>query len=364
MKRGVFGTPRPSFCCRAQPSNHRDRLLSAPGLPKIRELARSGKIAKRLKFKGKGHEFSDVARLLSYYQLWLDNLYPRAKFTDGLQLVEKVGHSRRMQVMRKEWIDEGKPGYKRDTPTTRNDQETQDLYAGDETTAAANEATGDSLFIADSSKGPSIPDGGDLPADDELDALLAEQETYTAPSKPRSPPSRMNLDSESEGEDDLDALLAEQQTRRPTTTAPAPHMSKPTPASASFDTPEDDDLMGWLLAEHEAESRFIQPRVSSALNTSKQQGLPAPSNPKRPARIFEDSDDDEDNDMDDLDALLAEQEAQHKPSLPPAHSSPSRVAAPPVDDGTENIFSSSPAPRDQSQQMHQQGQEEVTGTAS
>lgn len=354
MKRGVFGTLNPSFCCRAQPSNHRDRLLSAPGLPKIRELARSGKIAKRLKFKGKGHEFSDVARLLSYYQLWLDNLYPRAKFADGLQLVEKVGHSRRMQVMRKGWIDEGKPGYVRHTPTTGNDHETQDLYAGDETTAAATEATSDSLFIADSSKGPSVPDGGDLPADDELDALLAEQETYTAPSKPRSPPSRVNLDSESEGEDDLDALLAEQQTRRPTTTAPAPHTSKPTPASASFDGPEDDDLDA-LLAEHEAESRFVQPPVSSALNTSKQQGPSPPSNPKRPARIFQDSDDDEDNDMDDLDALLAEQEAQHKPSLP-TQPSPSLVAAPPVDDETENIFSSSPAPRGQSQDMNEQGQ--------
>ena len=87
------------------------RLLSRPGIPKLRALARSKAIASKLGLRGKGHEYSDAAKLLSYYQLWLDDLYPRAKFADGLQLVEKVGHRKRMQVMRREWIDEGKPGH-------------------------------------------------------------------------------------------------------------------------------------------------------------------------------------------------------------------------------------------------------------
>lgn len=43
------------------------------------------------------------------YQLWLDDLYPRAKFADGLTIIEKLGHTRRMQTMRREWINEGKP---------------------------------------------------------------------------------------------------------------------------------------------------------------------------------------------------------------------------------------------------------------
>ena len=81
----------------------------------------------RLKFKGKGREvwrskavkrytltsydpqYSDVARLLNAYQLWLDDLYPRAKFADGLAIIEKLGHTKRMQTMRREWIQEGKP---------------------------------------------------------------------------------------------------------------------------------------------------------------------------------------------------------------------------------------------------------------
>ena len=50
-----------------------------------------------------------MARLLSVYQLWLDDLYPRAKFADGLAIIEKLGHTKRMQTMRREWIDEGKP---------------------------------------------------------------------------------------------------------------------------------------------------------------------------------------------------------------------------------------------------------------
>ena len=81
----------------------------------------------RLKFKGKGYEvwcskavkrcaltsydpqYSDVAGLLNAYQLWLDDLYPRAKFADGLAIIEKLGHTKRMQTMRREWIQEGKP---------------------------------------------------------------------------------------------------------------------------------------------------------------------------------------------------------------------------------------------------------------
>ena len=49
-----------------------------------------------------------MARVLNLYQLWLDDLFPRAKFTDGLAILEKLGHSKRLQTMRREWIDEGK----------------------------------------------------------------------------------------------------------------------------------------------------------------------------------------------------------------------------------------------------------------
>ncbi|KAF1826822.1 Swi3-domain-containing protein, partial [Dissoconium aciculare CBS 342.82] len=86
------------------PKLDEDRLLSDAGIPKLRKIAKT-----RLKFRGKGHEFSDMSRLLNTYQIWLDDLYPRAKFRDALTMVEKVGHSKRMQITRRAWLDETKP---------------------------------------------------------------------------------------------------------------------------------------------------------------------------------------------------------------------------------------------------------------
>lgn len=47
--------------------------------------------------------------MLAFYQLWLDDLYPKAKFLDALSMVEKLGHKKRMHNMRMEWISESKP---------------------------------------------------------------------------------------------------------------------------------------------------------------------------------------------------------------------------------------------------------------
>jgi replication fork protection complex subunit Csm3/Swi3 len=56
-----------------------------------------------------GVQYSDAARLLSFYQLWLDDLFPKAKFLDAAAMVEKLGHKKRIQMMRMDWINEGKP---------------------------------------------------------------------------------------------------------------------------------------------------------------------------------------------------------------------------------------------------------------
>jgi replication fork protection complex subunit Csm3/Swi3 len=297
--------------------------------------------------EGKGHEFSDVARLLNYYQLWLDNLYPRAKFADGLQLVEKVGHSKRMQIMRKEWIDEGKPGYIRDKGRNRNDdyeqeKETDDLYGGDKPAEDKNtsrvaapqaaEEEGDSLFIPDSrDSGKDLSNENDLPEDDELDALLAEQDASISTSnvQPRLSNNTktgmdVDVDIDSEGEDDLDALLAEQETRR----HPAPSVSvsasapksKAKPKSSPFDEDDgDDDDLDALLAEQEARSK---PKTTAQSATTQ----------RKPADLLlDDNEDDDLMDNDDLDALLTEQEARHQST---SHSRPSgeeTAATPPSD---------------------------------
>ncbi|KIV84561.1 hypothetical protein PV11_00334 [Exophiala sideris] len=289
------------------------RLLSAPGIPKLRALARSANISKKLRLKGKGYEFNDVAKLLNYYQLWLDNLYPRAKFADGLQLVEKVGHSKRMQVMRKEWIDEGKPGYIREKLRQKEEEkekEIDDLYAGD--AHASKDATStvqlneedDSLFVPDARGANKTSANEDaLPEDDELDALLAEQDNTVRAPQQTSKPAQ---DLDSEGEDDLDALLAEQETRK----APPP-VSSPKPVTksqrSSFDEEDDDedmDDLDALLAEQDIRSKSSTTQPTTDI-------------PPDNSLANEDNDliPDDDND-DDVDAVLAEQEVRHESARP------------------------------------------------
>ena len=152
-----------------------------------------------------------MARLLNVYQLWLDDLYPRAKFVDGLAIIEKLGHTKRLQTMRKEWINEGKPrdlaedwgtgGQKPNgqhpnpasglskspiarpsegprTPAATNSVDADDDEIYDATpkklretlTANRNQNSEESLFLSEEEE------VSYQPPDDELDALLAEDE--------------------------------------------------------------------------------------------------------------------------------------------------------------------------------------------
>jgi replication fork protection complex subunit Csm3/Swi3 len=83
------------------------RLLSSPaGIEKLRRTARA-QLLPRLKGR-RGHEFADAERLLSFYQLWLDDLFPKARFLDALAMVEKVGHRKAVVTARMGWIEEGR----------------------------------------------------------------------------------------------------------------------------------------------------------------------------------------------------------------------------------------------------------------
>lgn len=289
-----------------------ERLLSEPGIPKMRKLLRSGDLKKKLRLKGKGHEFSDAARLLNYYQLWLDQLYPRAKFADALQLVEKAGHTKKLQMYRKSWIDESKPGYiRREDIEQAVDDE--DAARGEESSVPAQGKAIDSpdpekeedpaaMFFGDGSVDDEPNAGG--PDDDELDALLAQDEG--APSKSTN---KAVLQDDSEGEDDLDALLAaDQGTRRQD---PAPVV-------------EDEDELGALMEQHNATTNKPRQEVEhqvqedpeddelDAILNEDSQSKPVKTNDVVPDDTFDDFDDD----ADDLDALLAGQQAAPEPELP------------------------------------------------
>ncbi|PNS17112.1 hypothetical protein CAC42_7166 [Sphaceloma murrayae] len=156
-----------------------ERILSAKGIPRLRT------ISKRARYKGKGYEFADVAKLLSMYQLWLDDLYPRAKFADGLAMVEKLGHKKRIQMMRKEWIDEGRP-----KPAEPNDEEEaadeEHLEGAGGVESEAAQPVGSSASLG-GQQATTLVIGEGEPDMDELDALLAEQETATVPAREADP---------------------------------------------------------------------------------------------------------------------------------------------------------------------------------
>ena len=258
-------------------------LLSAPGIPKLRAIAKKG-VARKLRFKGRGHEFTDVEKLLNYYQLWLDDLFPRAKFADGLKMVEKVGHTKRMAVVRKEWIDEGKPGHvsretmQKELEEAAREREREMAVERGEAERETGNGGEEEMFFPSPSKGAQkkMDIDREEPDEDDLDALLAEQSEPAALKNTRAP--------DSEEDDDLDALLAEQEARRQPPTPPAT-------SSRIGDEDDEDDLDG-LLAEHEA------------------QGVPVlPYGGSKPQRaIFDDDSDDEDA----LNALLVGRAAAEK----------------------------------------------------
>lgn len=132
-------------------------------------------------------QFSDVQRLLNTYQLWLDDLFPKAKFADGLAIVEKLGHKRRLTVMRQEWINEGKPkpvihdssdedepgegrGEQNDFVVVDDDEELDDETLYGRPAVPVRQAASEEQAQRD--------DAG--PEEDELDLLLAEDASRSA----------------------------------------------------------------------------------------------------------------------------------------------------------------------------------------
>ncbi|KAK6856610.1 hypothetical protein PG995_006797 [Apiospora arundinis] len=273
------------------------RLLSDKGIPRLRRKARE------LKFKGKGHEFSDTARLLSWYQLWLDDLFPKAKFLDALAMIEKTGHSKRMRMERMGWIDEGKPkppGYDDDNDEDEVPAIITDILGRDATTLPARVAP---IFqqAGRSSERPQTPAVGD--------DLFGDEDIYDA--TPRGSKKAADTAGDAPDDDeDLDALMAEEEAQRaaPSTSLfgnggslfgsgkPGPAKQLATRPAVSAAVPDDEDDLDALMAEAEAETRSKPP----------QQAKTTSSAPKPAA----------DDEEDDLDALMAEAEAAE--SRPPA----------------------------------------------
>ncbi|KAL9013976.1 MAG: hypothetical protein Q9173_001359 [Seirophora scorigena] len=178
-----------------------NRLLSQAGIPKLRRIAKE-----RFKFKGKGHEYSDLASLLNTYQFWLDDLYPRAKFADGLAMIEKLGHSKKIQVMRRTWINEGQPQAKIDCEDASRDN--QRVTKAREEEGKYGAAAGENQTLAGHNLDLESPIHGDLyeASPPQRRDSISHQPTIESRNIPTSPHNGNQGDM---SEDDLDALLAE-----------------------------------------------------------------------------------------------------------------------------------------------------------
>ena len=199
--------------------------------------------------------------MLNLYQLWLDDLYPKAKFKDGLTMVEKLGHTRRMQVSRRAWIDESK-GFR------RREDEDAEMRLGD--VAAQGEDNDDIFPVRPKESGPGQEQSGggaDAPDDYELDALMGEESaaavppntTGNGPTQPWGP----FQDEDGPDEDELDALLNEES--RP---AVQPTQQQTVKQKGPFEDDEDEDELDALLAE---EPPNIQTDGTANGNTSSAQ---------------------------------------------------------------------------------------------
>jgi len=212
------------------PKLDQDRLLSDAGVPKLRRLAKN-----KLHFKGKGHEFSDISRILNLYQLWLDDLYPKAKFKDGLAMIEKLGHSKRLQVSRKAWMDKTKPFRRRDDADAEMHDASEGANVENEGIFSAREVTGQA----------GLTHTDDMPPDDDLDALFAEESERSKPA-PIAKKTGPLEDDDGPDEDELDALLAQE-----TESAPAATSKQVLKAKGPFEDDDDGDQdeLDALMAE-------------------------------------------------------------------------------------------------------------------
>ncbi|CAE6414509.1 unnamed protein product [Rhizoctonia solani] len=94
------------------PKLDENRLLDqGDGMPAL--VRRS----KEFKIKGKGHELSDLNRLMQMYQLWAHKMFPKMQFQDTVERVEKLCRTKRMHVALSTWRDIDKaPGPEEEDP--------------------------------------------------------------------------------------------------------------------------------------------------------------------------------------------------------------------------------------------------------
>ncbi|KAI0683693.1 replication fork protection component Swi3-domain-containing protein [Cytidiella melzeri] len=187
------------------------RLIGDGGFPALI------KQTKDFKPRGKGHELSDLNRVLGIYQFWTHKMYPKGTFHDNVQRVEKICHSKRMHNYLGMWRDASKG--------LINGRKPEDLQAvGDPSDDS------DSDFDQDQGQsGPSAP-AADI------------TRSSSPPTRPPSSASERPSSAAPDDDDfDIDAMIQEEEERQAAQAAPSRPVSHP-PAPTQPQPDEDQDM--------------------------------------------------------------------------------------------------------------------------
>ncbi|KAH9043098.1 replication fork protection component Swi3-domain-containing protein [Lactarius pseudohatsudake] len=211
------------------------RLLGKNGLP---QLIRD---TKNFKPKGKGHEV---------YQFWTHRLYPKTRFKETVDRVEKLCHSKRMQVALSVWRDEAKGlinGVRLPPQGDNNDDDSSDTDSdaivppSGDAAATADDGGATSSSQPPSPARPRLRRARSATSDSEREG---DGPTLSSDDASRPPPSPQGDDAAMDADDDLWAALD---------TAPAP-AAAPTTAQAPPNADPDEEMWD-VVAELELEQQ-------------------------------------------------------------------------------------------------------------
>ncbi|KAJ9122338.1 hypothetical protein QFC22_001759 [Naganishia vaughanmartiniae] len=173
---------------RSLPKMDVERLLGDRGFPALINDA------KRFRVRGKGHEAKDLANLLSMYQLWAHQMYPKMTFGDTVTKVETLcgknlaknalrGYRERDREMKEALFRDPTPPLAESTNTVpfqdRGDRDlTDDMRIAQGARANSNDAPAN-LSTSNGAPGGVFPPAGDLHEEDEdedYEAMIAAAE--------------------------------------------------------------------------------------------------------------------------------------------------------------------------------------------
>ncbi|KAF9265431.1 Swi3-domain-containing protein [Marasmius fiardii PR-910] len=248
------------------------RLLGPTGFPQLINDT------KNFRVKGKGHEATDLNRLLQVYQFWAHRMYPKSQFNDTVERVEKLCRSRRMNVKLSVWRDEAR-GKKVQVSDEEPEDQVIDLTEneGGADSERAQYASSSPVPITRPPSSPDTSGRSSIAEDEEFEAAFREMEQRqeedlaASRSQPGVPPSnfsrndRMDVD-----EEDMWSGFDEMPDVGVTTSSSATDSSAlltSRSASRSIDDYEDEDM--WDVVKEYEQTKGGEAALSSAEVTSK-----------------------------------------------------------------------------------------------